>query len=188
MYNVRDFEANLLAQVCTDVEKEPLLQPLTGETITGATQDGARPDIRARGFWRPAQNSFFDVRLTNLNAKSQAHLTSEQIFAKHETEKKRMYNDRVMNVEHGTFTPLVFSLNGVMSPECKLYHKHLAQKIATKTEEQYSSVISLIRTKLSFMILRACLMCVRGSRSHSTRSNVSAPADYGHAVADARIS
>ena len=186
--NVRDFEANLLAQVCTDVEKEPPLQPLTGETITGAAQDGAKPDVRARGFWRPAQNAFFDVRLTNLNAQSQAHLSTKQIFAKHEAEKKRMYNDRIMNVEHGTFTPLVFSLNGVMSPECKLYHKYLAQTIAAKTEQRYSSVITLIRTKLSFMILRACLMCVRGSRSHSTSCNVSAPADYGHAVADARIS
>ena len=93
-----------------------------------------------------------------------------------------------MNVEHGTFTPLVFSLNGVMSPECKLYHKYLTHTIAAKTEQRYSSVITLIRTKLSFMILRACLMCVRGSRLHSMSCNVSAPADYGHAVADARIS
>ena len=155
--------------------------------ITGAAQDGAKPDVGARGFWRPAQNAFFDVRLTNLNAQSQAHLSTEQIFAKHETEKKRMYNDRIMNVEHGTFTPLVFSLNGIMSPECARYHKYLAQKIAAKSEQRYSSVITLIRTKLSFLILRACLMCVRGSRSHTTSSNVVPPANYGHAAADARI-
>ena len=68
--NVRDFETNLLAQVCTDVEKEPPLQPLSGESITGAAEDGAKPDVRARGFWRPAQNAFFDVRLTNLNARA----------------------------------------------------------------------------------------------------------------------
>ena len=56
--NVRDFVANLLSQVCVDVEKEPPLQPLTGETIVGNPEEGARPDIRARGFWRPAQNAF----------------------------------------------------------------------------------------------------------------------------------
>ena len=117
--NVRDFVANLLSQVCVDVEKEPPLQPLTGETIVGNPEEGARPDIRPRGFWRPAQNAFFDIRLTNINASSQRHLTVQQVFNKHEAEKKRAYNDRVMNIEHETFTPLVFSLNGVMSPECE---------------------------------------------------------------------
>ena len=187
--NVRDFETNLLAQVCTDVEKEPFLQPLSGESIVGAADDVAKPDVIARGFWRPAQNAFFDVRLTNLNARSQAHLSSQKIFAKHESEKKRMYNDRIMNVEHGTFTPLVFSLNGVMAPECERFHKHLASKIAAKTEQRYSDVMTTIRCKLSYMILRACLMCVRGSRSHTTSntSNSTLPTDYANAVADARI-
>ena len=188
--NVRDFETNLLAQVSSDVEKEPALQPLSGETIVGNGEEGARPDVRARGFWRPAQNAYFDVRLTNINSPSQSHLSTEQVFAKHEAEKKRAYNDRIMNVEHGTFTPLVFSLNGVMSPECEKFHKHLATKISTKTEQRYSAVMNLIRVKLSFLILRACLVCVRGSRPHHTANsrNASAlPADFGHAMADARI-
>ena len=65
---IRDFQANLLAQVCTDVEKEPPLQPLSGETVSGIAEDGARPDVRARGFWCPTKNAFFDIRLTNINA------------------------------------------------------------------------------------------------------------------------
>ena len=31
---------------------------------------------------------------------------------KHEQEKKRQYNRRVMEVEHGSFTPLVFTTTG----------------------------------------------------------------------------
>ena len=30
---------------------------------------------------------------------------------KHENEKKRKYNDRVLNNEHGSFTPLVYILD-----------------------------------------------------------------------------
>ena len=186
--NVRNFESNLLAQVCNDVELEPPLQPLEGENIRGLADDGARPDVRARGFWRPAQNAFFDIRLTNLNARSQAHLSTDKVFAKHEAEKKRAYNDRIMRVEHGSFTPLVFSLNGVMAPECERFHKHVAQRIADKTGERYSNVVTMIRCKLSFMILRACLMCIRGSRPHTISNASAAPTEYGHAVADARIS
>ena len=70
-----------------------------------------------------------------------------------------------MNIEHGTFTPLVFSVSGVMGKECSMFHKHMAEKIAKKTEERYERIITVIRCKLSFMLLRAALLCVRGSRS-----------------------
>ena len=72
-----------------------------------------------------------------------------------------------MNVEHGTFTPLVFSVTGVMGKECSVFHKHIAEKIARKTEQPYNELISVIRCKLSFLILRSALICVRGSRSHT---------------------
>ena len=42
-----------------------------------------------------------------------------------------------MNVEHGTFIPLVYSLTGDEEPETSIYHKYIAQNIAAKTEEKY---------------------------------------------------
>ena len=116
--NIRDFEASLMKKVHSDVEIEPPLQVLTGEIVNGLSGDNARPDIRARGVWRDGQNAFFDVRVTNTNAESQKHSTSEKILEKHEKEKKRQYNRRIMNVEHGTFTPLVYSVCGAMGAEC----------------------------------------------------------------------
>ena len=162
--NVRDFEANLLRKVCNDVETEPKLQPLTGEQTSGLTGDEARPDIRARGIWRPGQNGYFDVRITNLNADSQKHLKSDRIYSKHEREKKGQYNNRIMNVEHGTFTPLIFSTTGGVGPECSMFHKYIADRIAIKTDQRYEKILSSIRVKLSFMVIRSCLMCIRGSR------------------------
>ena len=57
-----------------------------------------------------------------------------------------------MNVEHGTFTPLVFSMTGGEGPEAFMFHKNIAQKIFAITEENYDRVLSLIRCKLSFLI------------------------------------
>ena len=85
----------------------------------------------------------------------------------HKKEKKRAYKSRIMKEEHGTFTPLVFSLTGGEGPGAFMFYKHIAQKIAAKTEENYDGVLSLIRCKLSFMILKSVLICVRGSRSVS---------------------
>ena len=51
---IRDLTAKLLTEVCHDVSVEPDLQTLTGEQLTNATantQDGARLDIAANGFW-----------------------------------------------------------------------------------------------------------------------------------------
>ena len=40
-----------------------------------------------------------------------------------------------MNIEHGTFTPLVFSVNGGASTECLMFHKHLAEKLRLNLEK-----------------------------------------------------
>ena len=77
-----------------------------------------------------------------------------------------------MNVKHGTFTPLVFSLTGGEGPETSMFHKPVAQKIANKTEEKYEKVQTLVRCKLSFLILRSVLLCIRGSCSISKDSVV----------------
>ena len=108
---IRDFEEKLLSQVCIDVESEPHLQPLSNEQLSAGanTSAEARLDLRARGFWRRGQNAFFDVRVTNANSNSQVGLSLNSTLKKHEQEKKRQYNERVMQIETGTFTPLVFS-------------------------------------------------------------------------------
>ena len=187
--DIRDFEANLLSKVCNDVEIEPQLQPLTGENLSGGSNGGdqARLDVRARGFWRRGQNSFIDVRVTNTNAESQRKQKPDKVLIKHEKDKKRQYNQRVMDIKQGKFTPLVFSIHGAYGPECAAYHKHLAEKIAEKTKNDYAKVMTMIRVKLSFLILRAALLCARGSRSPHTRSVTTASDDFNLHHDDLRI-
>ena len=185
--NVRDFEANLLRRVHTDVETEPPLQPLGPETVNGLSGDEARPDIRARGVWRPGQNAYFDIRITNTNSASHVHQPPEKILIKYERHKKRDYNNRIMNIEHGTFTPLVFSVSGSAGPECSTFHRHIAEKIAAKSGERFDKILGWIRCKLSFTILRACLMCVRGSRGFGSSRGADVVEDFDLACLDARL-
>ena len=49
-----------------------------------------------------------------------------------------------MNVEHGIFTALVFSLTGGEGPETSTFRQHIAQKYCEKNEEKYKNVLSLI--------------------------------------------
>ena len=50
-----------------------------------------------------------------------------------------------------------------MADKCVKYHSRLAELIANKKGESYSSAISWIRTKVSFAIVRYVILCLRGS-------------------------
>ena len=135
--SLRNMECKLLNVVCRDVECEPPLHKIEENQKatykkSAIVKDDARLDIRARGFWRDGQNAFFDVRVTNVDSESQRNTKVATILKQHEDEKKRNYNKRVMEVEHGTLTPLVFTTTGVMGYECARYHKHLAKKLGEK--------------------------------------------------------
>ena len=123
---LRDLTASLLTDVCHNVATEPPLQPLGGELFnlrSANTNPQARLDIKARGFWNRGQDAFFDVRVFNPNAPSYRNQDISNLFSKHEREKKREYNQRVLEVENSVFTPLVFSTSGGMSKECTVFYK-----------------------------------------------------------------
>ena len=164
---LRYLEAESLSMVCSDVEIEPVLQDISGEHLNRGSNKAkdARLDIHARGFWERHRSAFFDVRVCHPNAVSYRDLEPQQIYRIHENEKKRLYSERVLDIEHGTFTPLVFTTTGGMGKECLKYHSRLAQLIAIKKGEQYAKTISWIRTRTSFALLRSALVCLRGSRT-----------------------
>ena len=143
------------------------LQDISGEHLNRGSNKAQdrRLDIRARGFWKRHRSAFFDVRVCHPNAVSYRDLEPQQIYRIHENEKKRLYSKRVLDIEHGTFTPLVFTTTGGMGKECLMYHSRLAQLIAIKKGEQYAKTISWIRTRTSFALLRSALVCLRGSRT-----------------------
>ena len=104
------------------------------------------------------------------------------IYRRHEEEKKGSYNERIINVERGTFTPLVFSTTGGMALECHKYHKRLAGLIAAKTGERYQDTINYIRKKIRFSILRTTLIAARGTRTKPTTRRLTRPVadvDFG---------
>ena len=48
----------------------------------------ASVDIHARGFWERQRSAFLDVRVCHPNAESYTDLSPQQIYSKHENEKK----------------------------------------------------------------------------------------------------
>ena len=111
-----------------DVVIEPNLINVTNEQLRNGTNktNGTRLDVSCRGFWTPLDRTFTDVRVIHPQAQSNRNMSLFQMYRNHEMKKKNSYVDRVLNVEKGNFTPLVFSTTGGLGSEAVKFYKHLA--------------------------------------------------------------
>ena len=165
---VRDLLATCLKEAGhASTEIEPKLQPLSGEEFeykSANKDDEARSDVKCTGFWRASRHAYFDVKLVSPLARSYAHKTPKSLFANAEKMKIREYGERIREVEHGDFNPIVFTTAGGIAPQCHLVLKRIAEKIAVKQNVSYSKVAGWLRCRFGFAVLRTSLMCLRGSR------------------------
>ena len=140
---IRNVKAELLDTVRYDVEVMTALQPITGKELNrGANKAPDAPlDVHYREFWERQRSAFFVIRVYHPNADCYKDLTPKQIYRLHENEKKRKYASRVIEIEQGKFTPLVFTTTRDMA-ECQRYHSRQAELIAAKKQEDYATTIS----------------------------------------------
>jgi hypothetical protein len=167
---IRDILAAEMRDIFRDVEIEPLLTPLSGEVILPASanrEPDARADIRARSFWTDQQSAYFDIRVFYPHAPSYLSRSVSGLCKTFEAEKRRHYGDRILHVENGSFTPLIFSSCGGMGQEAISAVKKLASMAAEKRKESYHHTITLLRLRLQFSLVRSALVCIRGTRRSS---------------------
>ena len=110
---LRDQLAATVTEVCHSVAVEPLLAPVEGERFLAASTTvapEARSDFCASGFWTRGQMAHFDVRVFHADAPSYADKPIADLFRSQERQKK--LKERIINVEHASFCPLIFSTTG----------------------------------------------------------------------------
>ena len=166
--SLRDLFAELLRVAgCRDVMVEPPLLPISGTQLPrgSSTEDNARLDVSARNIWNPLERAFLDIRVFHAQAPSNRSLgTVNKMYKSHETQKKIKYNQRVLQVERATFTPVVFSTTGGMGQEAKHLMKKLADRTSRKSGQSYADVMKFLRTRIRFDLLRTTIIALRGAR------------------------
>ena len=81
-----------------------------------------------------------------------------------EAEKKIKYCDACTE-RCATFTPLYFSVDGLVGDEAACFLKYLGRSLSMTWECHYGEVIRWLRARLAFALVRATNVCVRGSRT-----------------------
>ena len=115
--------------------------------------------------------AFVDVRVFNPLANTYSRQSLKAIYSSAETAKRRKYNHRIINIEHGSFTPLglIFSSFGGMGTEANRFYNRIAELLSVKRDVNIGEMKNWIRTQISFSLLKSTSLCIRGSRSHRLR-------------------
>ena len=74
-------------------------------------------------------------------------------------------------MEHGSFTPFVFSAHGGCGYETQHFITTLTEKITTK-RDMPSSVIANYVWKISFSFVKSLVNCVRGTRTRNGKNPI----------------
>ena len=82
------------------------------------------------------------------------------------------------------FTPLCTSVDGLLGREANVFVKRIAERLSYKWNTNYGQVLGWIRTHLSFSILRATVLCLRGSHTKWRSINVVDSSPHTHYVLD----
>ena len=123
--------------------------------------------------------------MTSVFWQNKTILKKQKKKKKKKKEEEEAYETRIRQVDGGSFTPLVFTTAGGAGPAASVFLKHLGSKIAEKKDAPYSQTIGWLRCRLSFALLRASILCIRGSRSLEQADPRSCQPDL--AVAEGRI-
>ena len=108
------------------------------------------------------ERTLFDVRVFNPYAPTNRCVKSSSCYRKHEQVKKRAYEQRVREIEHASFTPLVLSATGGLA---STFYKRLASSLFLKWDQPYSCTLRWLRCRLGFSLLRSAIQSIRGARS-----------------------
>ena len=102
----------------------------------------------------------------------------------HENVKKCEYGHQVREVEHGVFTPHVFTSTGSMGREATTFYKCLAD-LTTHWGQPYSTTIHCLRCCMSFALLCSAILHIR-CRS-SIHNPVVGPPDLSVVLAESQL-
>ena len=126
----------------------------SGETLVA--------DLSIRGVWLPQAEALFDVCIVDTDAQSYLIHSPTSVLFGADIDKKRKYS-AAWCAHRAHFTPLCFSVDGLTGGEASSFIKRLAVRWDKNCCN--SNVLGWVRARLGFVLVRATMLCLRGSRT-----------------------
>ena len=153
-----------------DIARTPHPKADSNHPTDHTTNDGKRGDILLRGIFQCGTDCIIDVRVTDLDCKSNRNSAPEKVLKKHERQKKAKYLQHCLK-QRRSFVPFVVSTDGVLGFEANNLLRRIAKKLAEKWDLPYSQICGLVRARVSIAIARTTHLCLRGSRIPANKTS-----------------
>ena len=168
--DVRD-EAGALAAMAfqkSAVSYEPPIYSGTGvrasQMAPGDGNDGDRGDVLVHGLWKRGEDAILDTQVVDCDAPSRrSYMDSEKILESCARVKKLKYLQPCIE-RRRSFTPLIYSVDGMAGREAQAFEKRIAHLLAEKWERHYSVLRGFVRGRMALAVVRSNTLLLRGSR------------------------
>ena len=110
----------------------------------------------------------FDIQIVNLNAGSYLRTTPEKALAKAENKNKDFCLQSCLE-RRSTFTPIVYSADGIPGAEALAAQKRLAALLSYKLKREYSEMCGFVRARISIAIVRSNSLHLRSLHNKGAR-------------------
>jgi len=141
------------------VTKEPVICESSSADPSNVT---LITDLQVHGVWQPQVDVLFDVCVVDTDAPSYCGCSPQVVSSSTEAEKKYKYMKACLAC-HAGFKPLCFLVDSMFATEADFFLYCLADRLSAKWERSYNTVIGWVRSRLSFAVLCATMLCVQGS-------------------------
>lgn len=127
-----------------------------------------RGDIACHSFWSRGKECIFDVSVCDTDCKSYLGKDPERVLYGREKIKRQRYGG-VCHEQRRHFTPLVYSVDGMVAEEAKRAAKRLGRLLSEKWRRVHSACCGYVSARLSIALVRTTSLCLRNSRVYKTR-------------------
>ncbi|KAL7532614.1 hypothetical protein ACHAXR_004744 [Thalassiosira sp. AJA248-18] len=104
------------------------------------------------------------MRVTYTDCKSYESSLSGKVLEKAAKNKKDKYLDACIE-RRRSFTPLVYSVDGMACSEAKAFEKRVTSLLAGKHGRTYSEMVGFVRQRMSLAVIRSNTLLLRGPRN-----------------------
>ena len=148
----------------TKVWNEPSIFPISPSATTNpnASDGPVCNSLHHRGLWGHGVKTIIEVRVADLDSKSQISKKADNTICQHERTKRDKYLSACLE-QHHSFVAFVVSTDGLIGFKGKNLLKQIAKWLAEKWSLPYSVISGVIWARMSLAILRASHQCtIRG--------------------------
>jgi hypothetical protein len=110
--------------------------------------------------WACGTDCIVDLRVTNLDCKSNPSKDPHKILAQHKIAKKKKYLEACSEQCRHFTTPFTVSIDGVIGKEARALLRRLLALLADKWDQPYLVVCGYVDACMSIAIARATHLCM----------------------------